>query len=479
MRRPQAQTALGDFIAARREELGLTLEDVAEELPITAATLGDIENGRIERPPDDVLRALASALDVSFERLQEMLPDDRVEDIRRNRIRLLDGGTTLELLVYDEIGFCWWADGATAKSVQSLLAQHANVATIQVRINSPGGDVFEANAIRAQLQRHSAHVVVDVDGVAASAASVIAMAGDEIRMAEGSFMMIHEASGVTDGDATAHEKTAELLRSVTGEIAQLYARRSGRSVEEILPLMAAETWFTAQGAVDAGLADDVVHGRAVAACTALSRFNYRNTPRAIAKRKSAPRATRKDMTFRNRVCTALGIAADSSDEAIISAIADSRGQAADASDLKTALARAQAEAAALQAKLDETVATQRAAACDNAVATMIRDGRILANSDKETLFRQLYSDDPAIAERVAATWTAPVALGTRQSKPEQGAGVPAPGGARTPIQAYAELPAHLQAGVDALPGKDLAQKAERWFKANPGYATAMNVEGAN
>lgn len=124
-----------------------------------------------------------------------------------------------------------------------------------VRINSPGGDVFDGFAIYNLLKQHPARIKVKVDGLAASAASVVAMAGDEIEIADNALMMIHNPWTMAVGDAETMIETAALLEKVKGSIVTTYKARAKLSEDEIVALMNSETWFDAGGAIEAGLAD--------------------------------------------------------------------------------------------------------------------------------------------------------------------------------------------------------------------------------
>lgn len=165
-----------------------------------------------------------------------------------------------ELYLYDaivdsELEAEFWG-GVTPKSfIQALKDIDAD--TIHIRVNSPGGSVFAARAMEQALREHKARIVAHVDGVAASAASFLVMAADEIVMAPGAMMMIHKAWTVAMGNADDLVNTADLLDKIDGTLASTYAARSGESVDKITDMMAAETWFTAQEAVDFGLADSV------------------------------------------------------------------------------------------------------------------------------------------------------------------------------------------------------------------------------
>ena len=164
-----------------------------------------------------------------------------------------DGVTRIDLM--DEIGY--W--GTTAQDfVDELLA--IDSATIELHVNSPGGDVFDGVAIMNALADHPATVNVVVDGLAASAASYIALAGDTVKMNRASQMMIHDAAGMCWGNAADMETMKALLDRISDTIAGIYADRAGGEAEDWRDLMRAETWYSAVEAVDAGLADEAVSG---------------------------------------------------------------------------------------------------------------------------------------------------------------------------------------------------------------------------
>jgi ATP-dependent protease ClpP protease subunit len=157
-----------------------------------------------------------------------------------------------EVFIYDEIGF--W--GVTAGDFINEL-RDIKASKITLRINSPGGDVFDGIAIYNAISRHPAFVDVFIDGIAASAASFIAMAGDTVTMSPHSQMMIHEAAGLVIGPADDMRKMADILDKSSDNIAAIYAGRAGGAVEDWRAAMKAETWFSDQEAVDAGLADGI------------------------------------------------------------------------------------------------------------------------------------------------------------------------------------------------------------------------------
>lgn len=160
---------------------------------------------------------------------------------------------TVNIAIYDEIGF--W--GVTASDFVNEL-KGVSAQNIQLSINSPGGDVFDGLAILNSLRQHPATVNVVIDGVAASAASFIAMAGDSVKIAPQAMMMIHDASGLVMGNAQDMQEMAALLEKTSDNIASVYAQRAGGTQEEWRTAMKAETWYTDQEAVDAGLADEIL-----------------------------------------------------------------------------------------------------------------------------------------------------------------------------------------------------------------------------
>ena len=160
-----------------------------------------------------------------------------------------------EIFVFGEIGGFWGGIDAEefSKEVRALDAK-----TINVRVNSPGGSVFDGIAIYNALAAHSANIVVHIEGIAASIASVIAMAGDEIRIGESANIMVHKPWSFAIGDAMAMRKEADVLDKLEEGIVAIYAARTGKGDDDIAPLVAAETWYRGQEAVDAGFADVMV-----------------------------------------------------------------------------------------------------------------------------------------------------------------------------------------------------------------------------
>lgn len=165
-------------------------------------------------------------------------------------------GDSTEITIYGDIGESWWGDSTSAKDIKEAL-KNVDSDSITIRLNSPGGDVFDGIAIYNQLKDHKAKVTVYVDGLAASAASIIAMAADEIVMNTGSMMMIHEASTWTWGTKTDIRKTLNALEGIDKSIADIYMTRYEGEKSEIETMIQNETWFTSSEAVEIGLADRV------------------------------------------------------------------------------------------------------------------------------------------------------------------------------------------------------------------------------
>jgi len=192
-----------------------------------------------------------------------------------------------EILIYEDVGEGWFG-GISAKAFAKELKSLGTVKTIDVRINSYGGDVFEGLAMYQQLIAHPAVVTTHVDGVAASIASIIAMAGKEIRIAEAGWMMIHDAWGMAVGSAPEMRRQADLLDSVTAQLAGVYSARIGMKQEDVRALMADETWLSASDAIAKGFATAMAENVRMAASAAPpDRFKFRRAPVALTDDSSA------------------------------------------------------------------------------------------------------------------------------------------------------------------------------------------------
>lgn len=172
------------------------------------------------------------------------------------------GNKPPELLLYGAISSqqSWWEDRVTPGKFNEELAAIGDVSEIIVRINSGGGDVFAANAIFTRLKDCSAKITVKIDGWAASAATIIAMAGDTIKIAKNGVFMIHDPAMTVWDTFTAEdfEKMAEELKVIKQSIVNTYAMKSGRDTQDIEQLMSVETWWTGEDAVSNGFCDEIM-----------------------------------------------------------------------------------------------------------------------------------------------------------------------------------------------------------------------------
>lgn len=171
--------------------------------------------------------------------------------------------------------------GVSSRDLIEQLSRHGDLSDIELHINSAGGSAFDGIAMHNALKQHPAKVTVEIDSLAGSAASVVAMAGDTIRMATGSMLMIHNPKAVAAGESKDLRKRAEMLDRVRDSAIQIYAAKSGKTAEEIGPLLDAETWMNADEAREFGFVDEVVERPAIAACLDLS--GYDSVPRDVLK----------------------------------------------------------------------------------------------------------------------------------------------------------------------------------------------------
>jgi ATP-dependent Clp endopeptidase proteolytic subunit ClpP len=179
-----------------------------------------------------------------------------------------------EISIFDEIGMY----GISAKSFITDLSRIPSDHTVLLKIHSPGGEVFDGNAIFNALKRRTADVIIQIEGLAASMATVIALAGDRVRMAANGFYMIHNPWGVAMGDAAEMRDQAELLDKIRSNMVGAYAAKSGQPTDLIEEWMDAETWFTAEEAKAAGFVDEITDALPLAASanrfTRLARFRH-------------------------------------------------------------------------------------------------------------------------------------------------------------------------------------------------------------
>lgn len=166
-------------------------------------------------------------------------------------------GSTAKLYLYDVIDSWGGSWGVSAKEFNAALTEIGDVSQINLHVNSPGGECYEGIAILNGLRRHPANVTAIVDGIAASAASFIACGADEVVMARNSEMMIHDAWGIALGPAADMHAAGDRLDKISNNIASVYATKAGGTDQTWREYMLAETWYSADEAVAAGLADRV------------------------------------------------------------------------------------------------------------------------------------------------------------------------------------------------------------------------------
>jgi len=189
-----------------------------------------------------------------------------------------DGAESGEVLIYDEIGGYGISAAQFARDFKAMDGAKA----VTIRINSPGGSVTDGTAIFNLLRSHGGAKTAIIDGMAASMASVIAMAADKIVMPGNALMMIHNPWTYAAGDAEELRKSADLLDKIKGQIVGAYARKTGKTDDEISALMDAVTWMTGDEAKAAGFADEVIDPLKAAAKLDLSRLGVAADPRAVA-----------------------------------------------------------------------------------------------------------------------------------------------------------------------------------------------------
>jgi len=186
-----------------------------------------------------------------------------------------------EIYLYGPIGADWFGEGVSAKMFSDDLKKMGAVSAIDVRINSEGGDVFAGKAMYSLLKEHKAKVVVHIDGLAASAASFIAMAGDEIEISDGAFVMIHDAYGGARGRAKDLRDYADLLDSVNASLVDTYVDRTKNDAATIKKWMDEETWMVGKDAVARGFADRLMGGKRKARAAIANAAIYNNLPAAL------------------------------------------------------------------------------------------------------------------------------------------------------------------------------------------------------
>lgn len=190
---------------------------------------------------------------------------------------LLDGPTN-EFFIYDIIDDFW---GISARNFKQFLDMNAESPEIHIHINSPGGSAFEGRAIASQIRAFKGKTVCHVDGIAASAASIVAVACDEVRMAVGTMIMIHNAWSVTAGNKDDFIAQAELLEKCDQAMATDYEMKTGLARDEIIEMMNAETWLSADEAIEKKFADMIDQNAEKQDTSAFNLAAYEHAPESL------------------------------------------------------------------------------------------------------------------------------------------------------------------------------------------------------
>lgn len=202
-----------------------------------------------------------------------------------------------ELLLYGTIGNgTWWEDEVTPKQFRQDLDALGDVKEIRVFINSDGGDIFAGQAIYSMLKRHKARVTVYIDGLAASIASLVAMAGDTVYMPRNAMMMIHNPWTIAVGTASDFRKLADDMDRIRESLIVAYRDKTGLDREKLVEMMDAETWMTAEEAVELGFADEIEESRKLAAAVVNGRLVINGQEFDLGRFKNPPAL---DVAFRS------------------------------------------------------------------------------------------------------------------------------------------------------------------------------------
>lgn len=320
-----------------------------------------------------------------------------------------------EILMYGTVGY----EITGAEVIRQLADMPGDVT---VRINSYGGDSFEGVAVMNALRHHDGEITAVVEGVAASAASVIAVGGaSRLVMRPGSELMIHDAWTFADGNAADLEKIASDLERTSQSVAEIYAEKAGGDVDEWREMMRAETWFSAREAVEAGLADAVEDGR-TAELPVLAKVGPRF---AYAGRGRAPRPKileEESMDFANEVAQRLGlVAVDVDEDTVLAALEE-----------------------ALAEQAEEPAETAEASEVAEVVPAVGGEAAVPAEAEQEQAEEQALEVDSEEAPEVEA-------------ETEE----PAPAGVVTlDVDTYAELVARAEAGAKAHEEAEAKARAE-------------------
>lgn len=217
-------------------------------------------------------------------KLLQMLRDNAATERKPLSLVRAEGSDEATLYIYDVID-AWW--GVSALQIAPVVAALDPTTTLHVRVNSPGGDVFEGRAIRTALQQFKGKTIGHVDGLAASAATTVVDACDEIEISEGGMYMIHNGWTYAMGNKHEMRKNADLLDKVDAAIVADYARRTGLDAKQLIDWMDGETWFSAEEAVGHGFANRLaaLPDKAAAENRTWNLTAYDKTPKALLEQR--------------------------------------------------------------------------------------------------------------------------------------------------------------------------------------------------
>ncbi|MCH6197454.1 Clp protease ClpP [Corynebacterium mastitidis] len=321
---------------------------------------------------------------------------------RLNRV-----GDRLELRIYEEIG----PSGVTAKAIAEELGDATG--DLVVRINSPGGDVFDGLAIMNSLRDHEGEVTAIVEGLAASAASFIAVGGaHRVVMRPGTEMMIHEAWGMSMGNAEDMEAMRLQLDRTSASLAEIYAKKSEGDADRWRELMRKETWFTADEAVAFGLVDAVEDARdptvspAPAAFALLRRFNYASreaAPAPYAQTREVKEGT--PMTFTNEVARRLGLTGTEDETTVLAALEETLNEQADTDTTMDSPEAPPADTEPDTEATEESEDAEEGSEDDEPAATVVRLDRAVYEDLLERAARGDAADEATAHDRAVALIT--------------------------------------------------------------------------
>ena len=212
-----------------------------------------------------------------------------------------------EIWIYEMIGEDFWTGGGvTAKSFQKELSG-IKASQIDLHINSPGGVVFDGVTIYNLIKNHPATVTTYIDGLAASIASVIALACDKVIMAANALYMVHNPTGLAMGTANDMRSLADVLDKIAGTMVGTYVSKTGQSEADIKAMLDAETWMTADEALEYGFIDEISEEMDMAACAkfipAMAKAGFKHVPQSINGKKEIPSAKEIERILRDAGCS--------------------------------------------------------------------------------------------------------------------------------------------------------------------------------